>query len=201
MTNTSSLHVGHTCAFCATKKNMRRAVLEKERKNSKAHTEKKNMASLNVVTSFTAFAITRSRRHLSGTCTESVTCEECVDVCLDAMEKNDLYVCATENGFCRLWETYFLSRQQWLRLCRLLERKKKSNSILWQSLLFIQRSECESWIEIEYLWTDLEAAEMYLVQFEKRYHIKLKILVCELERRKAWAAGTRRAWLTAVLLH
>ncbi len=125
---------------------------------------------------------------------------------MSAMEKSDTLLCLMDEGaldVCALtskgrylWETYLLSRQQWLRLCGLLQRERISNSIVWQALHFMMKSECESWIEIEYLWTDLEAVQMYLVQFENR---KFKTLVCELERRKAWAAGTRRAWLTAVL--
>jgi hypothetical protein len=113
------------------------------------------------------------------------------------MQEGFLDVCAQNPHGRYVWDCYEMTADQWHRACGLLERAGVSNSILWQSTFYFRY--CEFMAHIEYLWTDLQAVEWYLMErrFENKIHPIIRIrLVEELDRRKAWE-GLRRAWLVA----
>jgi hypothetical protein len=129
----------------------------------------------------------------------------CVDWCIDAMERGELPVCATDCYEFYLWEECFLSTSQWVRLCRL----RPPACHLWSANSSIASKGYVEWVaedtdaiaglvQIEYLWTDLDAVENYC---RRRQGIQKKIgwIVDEVDQRRR-AAGLRRAWLAAVVI-
>jgi hypothetical protein len=120
--------------------------------------------------------------------------EEIVDTSLQAMQEGVLDVCAQNDDKWNLWRIYGMTGDQWHRACDLLERAGVASSIMWQSTSnFIYH---EFMGDIEYLWTDLEVVERFLME-EKMHPIRRIRLVQELDRRRTWDAGLRRAWLAA----
>jgi hypothetical protein len=69
----------------------------------------------------------------------------------------------------------------------LLHRAGIANGIVWDS------KNDEFCAEVECLWTD--SVPMYV--FLKHNGNKLRAIVQELERRRAWVVSPRRAWLAA----
>jgi hypothetical protein len=114
---------------------------------------------------------------------------EIVDTCLQGMQEGVLDVCAQNSNGRYVWGCYGMSSDRWQRTCGLLERAGVASSILWQSTSHFGYHEFMA--HIEYLWTDLKAVERYLMERCENKIVK------ELDRRKAWDAGLRRAWLAA----
>jgi len=121
---------------------------------------------------------------------EPLSYQEIVDTCLQGMQEGVLDVCAQNPNGRYLWGCHGMTSDRWQRACGLLERAGVASSILWQSTSHFGYHEFMA--HIEYLWTDLEAVERYILM--KRCENKI---VKELDRRKAWDAGLRRAWLAA----
>ena len=123
---------------------------------------------------------------------------ESVDTCLQGMQEGVLDVCARNSNGRYVWSCFGMTSDRWQRACSLLQRAGVASSIFWEStrpLLFYH----EFMADIDYLWTDLQAVECYLMErrFENKIHPIIRIrLVEELDRRKAWE-GLRRAWLVA----
>ena len=124
------------------------------------------------------------------------TIEETVDVCLQAVHDGVLDVCVQSSDGCYLWNYFWFVESvwtyaRWERVCGLLQQAGIANGILWDSTCCFMSS--QHWAGIEYLWTDLDAVHRVL----ERVNLHPRWLVQELDRRQAWAAGLRRAWLAA----
>ena len=118
--------------------------------------------------------------------------EEIVDTCLQAMLHGVLDVRVQNDAGQCLWECGFAwTMERWHRMCGLLQRAGIASSIVWESKYVVLIR--EYWTAIEYLWTDLDAVHRVL----ERVNLHPRWLVQELDRRQAWAAGLRRAWLAA----
>ena len=130
----------------------------------------------------------------------------CVDWCIDAMERGALSVCFRNSDGYYLWENFVLSISHWVRLCRL----RPPVCDLWgiKSTIELTRYDWGAkWtgddpdaiatlVQMEYLWTDLDAVDKFC-------HLQLRRRVAwiadEVNQRRRWAAGLRRAWLAAVV--
>jgi hypothetical protein len=137
------------------------------------------------ISSFSSFASARMQ--------SLPTIEETVDTCLQAVHDGVLDVCVQSCDGGYLWNyfwfvEYVWTYARWQRVCGLLQRAGVANSILWDSKCLMNS---QHWAGIEYLWTDLDAVHRVLERGKPRW------LVQELGRRQAWAAGLRRAWLSA----
>ena len=138
---------------------------------------------------------------------------DCADWCIGAMERGALPVCAKNSYGYYLWEHFILSTSHWVRICCL----RPPACHLWTARSTIALKSfggCASQltsedpdaiaalVQIEYLWTDLDAVENYCRQrFQLRGYWRQKSIgwiVDEMERRR-WAAGLRRTWLAAVI--
>ena len=109
-----------------------------------------------------------------------------VDVCLDAMEKCELHVCAKNSvGHC-LWEAHVLEPLQWQRLCDILHQQGMRASVLWtkgSNLCHAPSVDC--------LWEDLHAIVAWTSMEQLGGYTSW--ITLELERR--WKRGLRHAWL------
>jgi hypothetical protein len=114
-----------------------------------------------------------------------------VDVCLDAMEKCEVLVCAKNSvGQC-LWEAYVLEPLQLQRLCDILHQQGMRASVLWtkgSNLCHAPSVDC--------LWEDLHAIVAW-TSMEQLGGYYTSWITLELERR--WKRGLRHAWLAAVV--
>ena len=127
---------------------------------------------------------------------------EIVDTCLQAMQEGLLDACVQNRDGRYVWSCYTMTPDQWHRACGLLQRAGIGNLIFWGSKWFKYNAFMAG---IEYLWTDLEAVEKFLMEWEKdvvwlvQEVKRLGLLRQELDRRRrfAWSAGLRRAWLVA----
>jgi hypothetical protein len=120
---------------------------------------------------------------------------EIVDTCLQAMQEGVLDVCAENSNGRYMWTCFGMTSGRLQRTCGLLQQAGVESSILWKSSFAYHEFRCD----IEYLWTDLEAVDRYLMErFENNvsYPVMRSRLVKELDRRR-WHAGLRRAWLAA----
>ena len=128
------------------------------------------------------------------------------DWCIGAMERGTLPVCLKSSRERYLWDDYVLTTSQWDRICRL----RPPLSDLWNINSLISFTSCRGsfrWtaedpdtvatlVQIEYLWTDLEAVDRFL----NTKSIKVQWIADEVDQRRQWAAGLRRAWLAAVVI-
>jgi hypothetical protein len=121
---------------------------------------------------------------------------EIIDTCLQAMQEGVLDVCAQNTDDRYLWTYYGMMPGQWQRACGLLQQAGIPSNILWDPKWFIYY---EPMAEIEYLWTDLERVERFLMECcdNKIYQFARIHILQELDRRRAWNAGLRRGWLAA----
>jgi hypothetical protein len=128
------------------------------------------------------------------------------EVCLKDMEQGLLPTCVRDNDGRYLWSALCMSVEQWIRLCNL----GPPPSLLWvpQSYIvftlsgFYLRPETNPETiaalgEIEYLWQDLDAAEAFLHSTVFPSRPKAWI-AAEVQRRRQWMGGLRRAWLAVV---
>ena len=134
----------------------------------------------------------------------------CADLCIGAMERGALPVCVRSSRADYLWDECALNASEWDRICRL----RPPVCDLWnvKSLIAFTRHwtgwrntnrVCTSLrphtvaalVQIEYLWTDLEAVDRFL----NTRSIKIQWIADEVDQRRRWAAGLRRAWLAAVV--
>ena len=128
------------------------------------------------------------------------------------MERGALPVCASTNdGY--LWETFILSTSHWDRICNL---RPTPVSHLWtmKSTILLRSRGCEdasltaddpdaiaALVQIEYLWTDLDAVEDFCRKsfFDVGCSKKsIGWIIDEVSQRRQWATGLRRAWLVSV---
>jgi hypothetical protein len=132
------------------------------------------------------------------------------DWCVGAMERGTLPVYAragSSGGY--LWNECVLTTSQWNRICRL----RPPLGDIWNkaSLVFITLEKTTNvcvytahapdvitaLVQIEYLWTDLDVVDEF-VRENLSYNKFLQWIVDEVDQRRQWAAGLRRAWLAAV---
>jgi hypothetical protein len=131
------------------------------------------------------------------------------DWCVGAMERGTLPVCVrSSRGDC-LWDECVLTTSQWDRICRL----RPPLGDLWnkRSLIFATWGTTDddcvftahapdaitALIQIEYLWTDLDVVDEFVRAL--RDCPFLQWIADEVDQRRQWAAGLRRAWLAAVV--
>ena len=133
---------------------------------------------------------------------------DCADWCIGAMERGALPVCATNCYEFYLWEEFILSTSQWVRLCRL----RPPACHLWSAnskialkkvggcaarLTSEDTDAIAALVQIDYLWTDLDAVENYC-RCRQSLQKSIGWIVEEMERRR-WTAGLRGAWLAVVV--
>ena len=134
-----------------------------------------------------------------------------VDGCLHAMEEGRLSVIAQQNG-CWLWELYILTTDQWARLCALVQRHRLPPTLLWRLQSRVRWTRHPGCVEtylvsddldavaalsrIEFLWQDLGAVQAWL-QLPGDYGVEW--VAAEVDRRRQWFTGLRRAWLLALV--
>ena len=121
--------------------------------------------------------------------------EEIVDTCLQAMQEGVLDVCAQNGNGRYVWTCFGMTSGQLQRTCGLMQQAGVESSILWTSSF----SYHEFRGDIEYLWTDLKIVERFLMQV-KILPMTRVCVVQELDRRRTWDAGLRRAWLAACMV-
>ena len=134
-----------------------------------------------------------------------------VDVCLHAMEEGTLSVIAKACGY-SLWEFFILSVDQWVRMCALMQHHRLPSRLCWAlgtKLHWTMRGASAevTWVfedpvavaaltRIEFLWQDLDAVQAYL--YIRSSH-RVEWVGAEVDRRRQWFAGLRRAWVLAVI--
>ena len=114
-----------------------------------------------------------------------------VETCLQAMQEGALDVCAQNEDGQYVWMCYGMMANHWRRACGLLQRAGIPSSILWDEKRF---TFCKFMAEIEYFWTDLDAAQRYLECRNWKPAWVLQELGWRLQE---WRRGFRRAWLAA----
>jgi len=136
----------------------------------------------------------------------------CADLCIYAMERGTLPVCVRSTREDYLWDECALRASEWDRICRL----RPPVCDLWnvKSLIAftpyytgprdtnrvctsLRPHTVAALVQIEYLWTDLEAVDRF-VNFMNS-DMKVQWIADEVNQRRRWAAGLRRAWLAAVV--
>ncbi len=143
---------------------------------------------------------------------------EAVDACIGAMEGGVFPVDAKhkQNGL-YLWEYFILTTDQWARICvllqtlrlppRLLWRPKWISTICWTRsrnnflAYFVSRDFAAmiTLCHMEYLWQDLDAVEAWM-EFMKFETVSIQWVADEVDRRRRWFSGPRRAWLAAIVV-
>ena len=141
---------------------------------------------------------------------ERMSLVACVDWCIGAMERGTLPVCLKSSRECYLWDDCVLTASQWDRICRL----RPPLCELWNSNSFIlltphagvnqftsrHPDAITALVQIEYLWTDLRAVDRFLNTRSNRIiSMRVEWIADEVDQRRRWAAGLRRAWLAAVV--
>jgi hypothetical protein len=127
---------------------------------------------------------------------------KCVEVCIAAMESGDLPVCSVNLAGKHLWSTYFLTPDDWIRICRL----RPPLTLLWgrsSKIVFVwdgdfaNAAHIAALRQIDYLWQDLEAVQAYAA-----FYGYVLWLSKEVRNRALWRSSDelRRAWMTAVVM-
>ncbi len=131
------------------------------------------------------------------TCLDGMEDErEVIDTCLSAMEDGELDVLSMNQDGYYFWEWFPLTPRQWEQICAALRRQGIASSFLWARLPQCKNNGLRA--GIEYLWEDLDGIEELVLSRHKGYDCsECKWLKGELERRRAWVTGLRRAWLVA----
>ncbi len=141
-----------------------------------------------------------------------------VDACVHAMEGGLLPVTSQQNRLF-LWDFHVLTMDQLARVCVLLQQHRLPVSLLWTPkmgvLFLIKMRTAVGYVYVykdpdtisalstmEFLWQDLEAAEAWIADRKKRTAGGLTIgvvewVTAEVDRRRQWSVGLRRAWLVA----
>ena len=130
-----------------------------------------------------------------------------ISACINAMEGGLLPVTAQQNGLF-LRDGYILPPDKLARLCVLLQQHRLPASLLWKpkmGALFyfggLDVAKAKDLADIEFLWQDLEAVEAWIDDRTKGIITTgaFDWVTAEVDRRRQWSVGLRRAWLVAAV--
>jgi hypothetical protein len=121
--------------------------------------------------------------------------EYTVCVCVDAMEKQKLHVCAKDRTGHYLWEGYPMQALQWQRVCDILRQQGIGTSVLWS--IYSSAYLTPLLADLDCMWEDLDGVEAKINKQPRA--VTSSWVFSELRRRQAWRNGLRRAWLAAVV--
>ncbi len=120
------------------------------------------------------------------------TFKRVVRICVDAMDKHKLHVCAKNIAGCYLWESFSMELLQWQRVCDILRRQGIGTSVLWSTESSAYHTPLLA--DLDCLWEDLDVIQASII---KQPRLLVRWISPELQKRTEWKNGLRHAWLAA----